>query len=142
MDECDFIGITKTMCLFFNLYHSLTFTCFILRNGSPSGRNPCWLDDYDDVGDGVLFTELQHTDTTSRCNCSRVWKVPTSNYGSQPSIIFYRFFHMMIYCIKFVHDTTSLQTPLSSKSLCLSNLCGDCVLYIVFLLGFHSLPHE
>jgi hypothetical protein len=138
VDECVFIGITKTACLFFNLYHSLMFSCFILhvreRNGSPNGRNPCWLDDDDDddVGGGVLFTELQHTDTTSRCNCSRVWKVPTSNYGSQPSILFYIFFHMMIYCIKFVHDTTSLQTPLSSKSLRLSNLCGDvCSVYRV-----------
>jgi hypothetical protein len=124
LDECVFIGIMKTMCLFFNLYHSLKFSCFILhvrdRNESASGPTPCWLDDDDDddddddgggggggagggggggggggdgggSGGGVLFTELHHTDTKSHFNCSRVWKVPTSNYGS-PSKLFIDFF--------------------------------------------------
>ena len=78
------------------------FSCFILhvreRNGSPSGPTPCWLDDDDDDDDDggggdVLFTELQHNDTTSRCNFSRVSKVPTSIYGSQTSTLFIDFSH-------------------------------------------------
>ena len=114
------------MCLFYNFYHSLMFSCFILhvreRSGSLGGPTQFWLDDDDDDGGGgVLFTELQHM---VQRRVVIVLEFGRSRLGTTGLNYpyFYRFFHMMIYCIKIVHDTMSAQTPLSTNSLCISKL--------------------
>jgi len=79
-----FIGITKTMCLFFNLYHSLLFYSAYTRAeritkwpNSVLARLWWWWWWW------CFIHWITAYGTTSRCNCSRVWKVPTWNYGSQ-----------------------------------------------------------
>lgn len=99
--------------------------CFILhireRSGSPSGPTQFWLDYDDGDGGGVLFTELQHMVQRRVVIVLAFGRSRLGTTGlNYPH--FYRFFHMKIYCIKFVHDTMSAQTPLSRKSLCLSKL--------------------